>query len=107
MTRITNRGSRDYKTGQLLEIRNRGSRDYKIGQLLEIRNLGRRDYKSGQVQRLQNRAKGLQIGQQDYKSSQGLQIGAGITNWCRAQSAKSKDNWKISEISVFIKLDLC
>ena len=60
MTRITNRGSRDYKTGQLSEIR----------------NLGRRDYKSGQVQRLQNRAKGLQIGQQDYKSSQGLQIGA-------------------------------
>ena len=54
MTRITNRGSRDYKTGQLLGITNRG----------------RRDYKSEQVQELKNEAKGLQIG-------------AGISNRCR------------------------
>ena len=46
MTRITNRGSRNYKTAQRLGITNRG----------------RRDYKSEQVQRLQNGAKGLQIG---------------------------------------------
>ena len=60
MTRITNRGSGDYKTGQLLGITNRGGWDYK----------------SEQFQRLQNRAKGLKIGAgitkrgKDYKSVQ-------------------------------------
>ena len=47
MTLTTNRGSRDYKTAQLLGIINRGRfRDYK-------------------------------------KWAKGLQIGAGIANWCR------------------------
>ena len=54
----------------------RGSRDYKTGQLLGITNRGEWDYKSEQFQRLQNKAKGL-------KSGQGLQNGGKITNQCR------------------------
>ena len=71
----------------LTRITNRGSRDYKKGQLLGITNQGIRDYKSGQVQRLQNGVKWLQIGAgitkrgrnitywgRHYKSGHGLQI---------------------------------
>ena len=65
---ITNRGSfRDFKSGQ---------KDYKSGQGFEIR------------------AKRFQIGaeitirsKKNYKLGQGFKIGAGITNWCRIQSA--------------------
>ena len=71
-----------YKTGQ--------SEDYKLGQVLEITNRGKRDYKQGQLQGFQIVAERLQIGakrfhigaeiknrgERNFKTGQGLQIGA-------------------------------
>ena len=67
MTRITNRGSRDYKTGQLLGITNQDIRDYKSSKFRDYKT-GQKDYRLGQ---------GLQNGEKR------LQIGSGITNRCR------------------------
>ena len=66
MTRITNRGSRDYKTGQLLGIKNRGRRDCKWRHVQKLQNgASRLQIEAGIIKRgkrLQIRAKGLQIG---------------------------------------------
>ena len=58
MTRITNRGSRDYKTGQ---------KGLKIGEGSRITKRGKR---------ITNQDRDYKTGQKDYKSGQGLQMGA-------------------------------
>ena len=57
-------------------ITNRGSfRDFKLGQ---------KDYKSGR-QGFQIREEITKRDKRDFKSGEGLQIEAGITNWCRTE----------------------
>ena len=83
MTRITNRGSRDYKTGQKgLQIE-AGSEVTKWGKRITNRD-----------KRITNQGRDYKMGQKDYKSGQGLQIGA--EHMCR---------YKVKQHLIVLKLD--